>query len=451
MKWIINKVLSGSERTRVVKKNIIGSFAIKGLSIATILAIVPFTIHLIDQEKYGIWMTIYSLVTWVNVMDIGLGNGFRNKFTEAVALKNHTLAREYVHTLYTGMALMAMSLLVIYSSIHFFINWRAILNVKPTFDENLQQIMWWVFSLFCIQLFLKNINTVLLSLQKTSFSNLLVFIGNFSSLIIIYILQKFKAANLFSISMAFMITPVIVNLIVTPFFFLTQIPEYIPRFSLIPDKRHLRNLMSLGLKFFFIQIAAVIVLSTDNIVITQLFGPRSVTPYSIAYRLFSTALVFLTIIVTPFWSAFTEASAKEDTPWITRSMKKLLLMWAAFSVGVMLLWLISPFIIRVWVGQQVHVSYELTFQFALFAIIAGWNYPFTYYLSSIGKIKLELIIAFFQCVLAIPITIFCAKYLHLGTTGVIMGTNIVMIFRAILVPIQSYKIINQKATGIWNQ
>jgi len=209
--------------------------------------------------------------------------------------------------------------------------------------------------------------------------------------------------------------------------------------------------MGLGIKFFFIQITTVILFSTDNIVITQLFGPRSVTPYAITYRLFSTTLVFLTIIVTPFWSAFTEASAKNDTPWIVRSMKKLILTWVIFSIGVILLWTISPFVMHKWVGRQIQVSYALTFQFALFAIITGWNSPFVFYISGVGKIKLSLWIAFVQCILAIPITIFCAKPLHLGTTGVIMGTNIVLLIPAVLIPIQYYKIINQRAAGIWNQ
>jgi len=116
------KILSGSERTKTVKKNILGSFVIKGLSILASLWLVPMTITLLNQEKYGVWITIYSIITWFNMMDIGLGYGFRNKFTEAVANNNKQLAREYVQTLYSSMFFISIVFIIIYSILHYFLN-----------------------------------------------------------------------------------------------------------------------------------------------------------------------------------------------------------------------------------------------------------------------------------------------------------------------------------------
>lgn len=451
MRNLLDKLLSGSERTKTVKKNIFGSFLIKGLSIITSLALVPFTIHLLDQEKYGVWITIYSIVTWINMMDIGLGNGFRNKFTEAVAKKEDDLAKDYIQTFYSSMALIALGLFIVYSVVQHFINWASILNVKAGFDEDIQSIVWWVFGLFCLQLFLKNISTILLSLQKTTFSNSLLFISNLASLIIIFFLHRFGTTNLFSISMAFMITPIVVYAIITPYFFLTRLKKYIPSFVLIPKRKYLNNLMTLGIKFFFIQITTVIMFSSDNLIITQLFGPKDVTPYNITYRLFSSAITFLTIIVTPFWSAFTEANAQKDNEWIKRSMKKLVLIWAVFSIVIMMVWLVSPYLIHIWVGKQVVVSYSLAFQCAFFTIILGWNGPFVFYISSVGKIKLELWIALVQCILTVPFAIFFARNVNMGPAGVIFATNLVLLIPAILIPIQYYKLINNTARGIWDQ
>ena len=88
-------MFSGSIRTKTVKINILGSFTIKGFSVLTSLFLVPLTISMLDQEKYGIWMTIFSIVSWFNIMDFGLGNGFRNKFAHAVALNDNELAKNY--------------------------------------------------------------------------------------------------------------------------------------------------------------------------------------------------------------------------------------------------------------------------------------------------------------------------------------------------------------------
>lgn len=59
---IFKYFLVGSERTINIKKNILGSFGIKGLAMLTSFVLVPYTISLLNQEKYGIWITIFSIV-----------------------------------------------------------------------------------------------------------------------------------------------------------------------------------------------------------------------------------------------------------------------------------------------------------------------------------------------------------------------------------------------------
>ena len=72
------------------------------------------------------------------------------------------------------------------------------------------------------------------------------------------------------------------------------------------------------------QIAAVVVFTTDNLIITQLFGPAQVAPYSIALKYFNIAQMGFSIIITPFWSAFTEAYTKNDYAWIKNNIKRLI-------------------------------------------------------------------------------------------------------------------------------
>jgi O-antigen/teichoic acid export membrane protein len=191
--------------------------------------------------------------------------------------------------------------------------------------------------------------------------------------------------------------------------------------------------------------------SSANIIISQLFGPEEVTPYSVAARLFASTQAVLSIIITPFWAAFTEANAKKDILWIKKSVKKLIQGWVVFSIGILILWAISPFVFKLWVGKGVNIPYSLSFQFAFFTIIMGWLNPFVFYMTSVSKIKLELWIALLQTIITIPLSILFAKNLGLGTVGVIMATNVVLLIPAVLMPLQYYKLINNNAKGIWNQ
>jgi O-antigen/teichoic acid export membrane protein len=76
---------NGNVRSVKAKKNIIASFGIKGISIIIGFIFVPLLIDYLGTFEYGIWITLGSIVGWINYFDIGLGNGLRNKFTEALA------------------------------------------------------------------------------------------------------------------------------------------------------------------------------------------------------------------------------------------------------------------------------------------------------------------------------------------------------------------------------
>ena len=81
-------------------------------------------------------------------------------------------------------------------------------------------------------------------------------------------------------------------------------------------------MMNLGVKFFFIQITTIVMFASGNFIITQLYGPAEVTPYNISYRLFAATVTVFTIIIAPFWSAYTEAITMKDFTWIKKVLKK---------------------------------------------------------------------------------------------------------------------------------
>ena len=95
---IKEKINSKSERSQDVIINIFLSLAMKGATILSSLLIVPLTINYVNPNQYGIWLTLSSIIGWVAFFDLGLGNGFRNKFAEAKAQNNRLLARELLST-----------------------------------------------------------------------------------------------------------------------------------------------------------------------------------------------------------------------------------------------------------------------------------------------------------------------------------------------------------------
>ena len=78
---------SGSVRSVTVKRNIAGSLFLKCISIIISLQVVPLTIDYINPTRYGVWLTLSSIIAWLSYFDLGFAHGFRNRFAEAKAKK----------------------------------------------------------------------------------------------------------------------------------------------------------------------------------------------------------------------------------------------------------------------------------------------------------------------------------------------------------------------------
>ena len=127
----------GNERSLMAKRNIVASLVMKGISILISLQVVPLTIGYINSTKYGIWLTLSSIIAWLSYFDLGFAHGFRNRFAEAKAKGDMKLAREYVSTTYTVLFLLFSVILMIVLIVNKYLNWSAILNIDIIYNEEL--------------------------------------------------------------------------------------------------------------------------------------------------------------------------------------------------------------------------------------------------------------------------------------------------------------------------
>ena len=441
---------NGHERSIKVKVNILTTFLFRSINIAIYLLLVPLTLNYLDPIKYGIWLTLSSVIVWFDFFDIGLGNGLRNKFAEALTKNDKILARIYVSTTYFILAIIVLFIYLLFLFMRPFLNWPKLLNAPSGMAMELGQLVFFVFTFFCIQFVFKLIGTILIADQKVGLSSIFSVISNLLSLVIIYILTKTASSSLVYLGIAMGLTPAIVLFAANIFFFSRDYREYFPALKFVKLK-YARNLAGLGFKFFLIQISAVLIFSSSNIIIAQIFGPAEVTSYNIVFKYFSVMTMLFSIILMPFWSAFTEAYHKQDFSWIKTNTKKLVKIWIIISIGILIMVVISKFVYRIWIGDAVHISFLLTLLMALFSIINSWNSIFVSFLNGVGKIKLQLYFGMFVALMNIPLSIFFAKNLKVGNAGVLLATCLSLLPCTILWPLQYRKIVNNQATGIWGK
>ena len=438
-----------SNRTEKAKKNIIILFVIHVFNFLSIMALVPITITYLGKVEYGIWLTLASMLSWLINLDFGIGNGLRNKLAEALALNDIKLARIYVSTAYSVFTIGIIAALFFYFFIHGLLNWANLLNAPSGYIELLNTLVFYVIILFLAQFLLKLITSIINADQRPSLNGALSLIVNSVTLLVVFLLSKYAEPSLMLFGLLSSAIPVIVFLAASLFLFKGHYKNISPSFKTI-NYKYSSELVKLGMQFFVIQISSLIVFTTDNVIISQLYGPEQVVIYNVAYKYFYMVPLVFNVMLAPFWSAFTEAYVKKEFDWIRNSVKKLVIIWVLLSFAAILMILLSDFVYKIWVGENIKVPFMLSVFTGLFVIIANWNNIFAYFINGVGKVQLQLYYGIFVALLNIPLSVFLAKYAGMGITGVIVSTNICLIFASIWSPIQYKKLISGKAKGIWN-
>jgi len=440
----------GHERTVKAKKNIVASFFIKGLSIIIGFLLVPMTLNYLDPTKYGIWLTLSSIIGWFVFFDVGLGNGLRNKLTEAFAIKDYKLAKTYISTVYLSIILIIGVVYTIFFTINPFLNWAALLNTTTDMAKELGWVALIVFTFFSLGFVLKLIGVIFIADQLPAYNNIFNPIASLISFISIYIITKISYGSLLYISIVYSVAPVIVLIIASFYFFNGKYKSIKPSLKSV-DFKYFKPLAGLGIKFFVLQISVLIIFSTDNMIIAQVLGPAEVTPYNIAFQYFGIPMMAFSILLSPFWSAYTEAITVKDFRWIRSSINKLIRISLLIVVGVIIMIAASKYFYSIWVGDKVHIPFILSAFMGFYVIMRTQSMVFGNFINGVGKIKLQMYYTIFAMAINIPLSIYFARNLGLGSAGVILGTCISLVPSFVLLPIQYYKIINNKAIGIWNK
>lgn len=381
--YLHDKFRSIHPRTKKVQLNTVAGLLIKGGGMLISLLLVPLTIDYLSKETYGTWLTISSVVTMMSFLDIGIGNGLRNKFSEAVANKDTILARAYVSTSYSIFSAIQLLLITVFLCVCSFVPWSKVFNTKIDI-HSLQLVIVLTVIALSIKLVLDIVSYILFALQETAKAGFITLLSNIIILLGTYILKYFTNGELTYLAAISAFTPVIVLMLSSIVLFRGELKKYRPSWQLV-DLKHASSLLSIGYKFFVIQIAVIVIFYTDNLIITQLFGPAEVTVYNVAFRYFNSINTIFAIAIAPYWSAFTEAYVKGDMAWMKKTYNYLQKIWMGLFLAVVMMIIASNYIYYIWVGDRVTIPTQLNICIGLFVVISCWNNVTVAVINGLGK------------------------------------------------------------------
>lgn len=439
-------IKSGNKRSERMKKNIAGGFILRGAGIVISLLLIPMTINYVSSELYGVWLTLSTIIHWVSFFDIGFGMGLRNKLGVALAEDDTKRAKVLVSSTYAILSCIFIPLAILFYGVCGYLDWSMILNVSEELNPTLVSCSRIVVVSFCFTMIMKVIQNVLQAYQMNALGGLLDTISHIFTLVAIYVLTKTTFPSLEYLALAFSTIPVITYFLYSSYFYIVKNTRITPSFSCV-QKEAIKDVFCLGGKFFFLQVSFIILFQTTNILISQFGGPSQVTVYNVTFRYMSISLMVLNIVMAPVWSAMTDAYAKKDYKWMTSLYNRLMFLYRLAVITMIVLFIASPIAYKIWLGDKVDTSWEITALVGTFVLIRVWHSMHATMVNGMGLLKLQLYIVIVQLVL-FP---FLAYILGTNFTlvGIIISNCIIVLISGLTLSTQVRKVIGQRANGIW--
>ena len=375
--------------------NVLGSFAVRGLGFLISFVLFPLYLRYFeDNAVLGCWFTMCSVLSWIQVFDLGIGNGLRNHLTADLSLKNYESARQYISSAYILMGGVALCISVLAFIGSQYIPWNRVFNISEqslsstVLRNGVAISLCGVLGFF----FLKLIFSILYALQKSALPNFLTLVSTILLLLFLLVYEPSGDAghDFIVISSVQTITMCLPLMVATIVVFSKELKNCRPSFHYFRwDKA--KSVLSLGILFLILQLLYMVITVTNEFFISYFFSPSFVVEYQIYFKLFSIigSLVLLALI--PVWSAVTKALVEKRYDWIIKLMHFL---YGMAGIAALLQLAIIPFldvILKLWLREKaIEVNVMVALLFALLSCEMIWVSVMTSVVNGLGKLRCQM-------------------------------------------------------------
>ena len=395
VKEILTRYRNMSEKNRIVFRNTLGAFIVRGMALCLSLFTLPaYMAYFSDQEVLGVWYTLLSVLTWVLNLDLGIGNGLRNKLTHAIAGKDYSLSKRLVSSAYVMSGGIALVFMLFGVGCSHWVAWSALFNVSPALvaEDALLFAVRCAFVSISLQFFLRLISSILYALQMSAINNLITFVSSALQLLFVITAPKMSSVqSLCVFSVAHILTSNLPLIFASIYVFAVKLKQCRPQICFF-RKEQAREVLSLGGMFFFCQIMFMMIINTNEFMIAHYFSPTEVVNYQIYNKLFMLPGTIVMMALTPLWSVVSKAMADRDYAWLRKTYRILeCVSVLAFVVEFAMIPLLKP-ILHIWLGPNVmEIDYIGAACFAFFGATMIMQTMVSTFANGLSRIKIQAV------------------------------------------------------------
>jgi O-antigen/teichoic acid export membrane protein len=398
---------------------IIGSRAIG--AVTTIIS-VPLTLSYLGTERYGLWMTISSLIAFLAFTDLGIGNGLLTAIAHAHGRKDREATMRYAASGVWALAAVAAAIVIGLAATYPFISWADLFNISdPRARAESAPAMLAFGWCFALSLPLSAVSQIRYGLQEGYLNSAFVAAGNLLALAALLAVIGLRL-GLPVLVVALMGAPLLTGLLNAGLLFGRQRPWLTPRIERV-DGPTVSVLLRSGWQFLVLQLAMAAAFYSDSLIAARIIGPTAVAEYAVAVRLFLIPTILVTAGLSPLWPAYGEAIARGDIEWIRVTLRRSLALAILITLPLsVLLALAAEPILYVWIGEAVRPPPALIAGMAAWTVLNAIGTAVAMYLNGLHLLRVQVVTAVVMAVLNVTLSVVLA--MRIGVAGVILGTVI---------------------------
>ncbi len=377
----------------------------------------PFVVHSLGKELYGIWAIVFSVITYMNFLDMGMKQALARYISHHYATEDYTNLNKVISTstfIYsiTGVLVIAGTLIVAY----FFL---GAFNLTPEHFPLMRKTLIIIGLNLAVNFFMTS-GTAIGPFHRYDISNVIEVIISILQTVFI-VLALMAGYGIIALAWITIILNVIRN-IIRRYAQQKLVPQIHIHFKYI-TKEYSRILLSYGFISFLIVMATIFIFNTGNIIIGIYLTTTAVTFYSIPIQIINYLRAIINAVGIPLVPAISHLDATSSNEDISALYLKicsyLYFLTAVICTGLMFF---GGKFIYLWMGpdftDSVKVLYIISIPIAIYLPQVMANSV----LLGIGKHKTLFYVLGSEAVLNLVLSIILVQ--HWGIIGVAWGLAI---------------------------
>ena len=410
----------GQRRYQRIIHSTLAAAVARGVNLIVSFISVPLAVGYLGRDRYGIWITISSLLAFLSFADLGLGGSLLNALSDAFGREDRSQAQRYVASAFWLLAIIASILWIPFAGGHHWIATQLFSGGADALSlAEASTAILIAITVFFLNFPLNLYTQVLTAYQQRTIVNICAIITSIGNLLAIIAVIAFKGGLVWLV-LGYSGCGLLVSLIASVWLYFYSKPWLKPSTSAI-DSSLMRNLLGAGWMFLVTSIFWIVNLQADNLIISHFLGPGEVTPYSISYRLLSYAVIFQSFAVVALWPAYTEAKARGDNGWIRRAFKANLIFSFVSSLPLTVVFVVfGQQIIRWWAGEAAVPTVSLLVWMAVWNLLLATFSAGSFLLNAFGRLTGMTIYGTVTAVVNIILSIVLVQ--RWGVNGVVFAS-----------------------------